>query len=141
VLGATVPCSFTGGPPSELGVGVVAFLFTVGLGEDFGIIIPSGAGLVGDEDTFFNRTGAPDGDGGRAILERVGYVVGEIVSVSNVTVETTFPVGSYVVLSTDPHSFFGLLNMEQKGSATSFATVHRNRSSNEPCLQPSPTMS
>jgi hypothetical protein len=137
-VGAAVPCSCTGGVyiPDELEEG--ALRNSVGLGDTFGTVIESGVGTIGDDDLFLEKTGTLDG--GRR-TESVGLIVGANGSVTTVTFETTFPVGSYVVLSTDPHSFNGSLNMEQNGSAISFATVQRNLSSKAPCLQPSSTIS
>ena len=77
--------------------------------------------------------GASDGD--RA-TKFVGFdVAAGNGSVSTVTVVTTLPVVSYVVLSTCPQLFCGSLNIEQNGTAISTDTTHCIRSSNVPCLQ------
>ena len=93
------------------------------------VILPSLLG-TGDALLLFGAS-----DGGRTTkFVGPGVATGNG-SASTVTVVTTLPVVSYVVLSTCPHSFRGSLKIEQNGSAISTDTTHCIRSSKVPSLQ------
>ena len=127
-VGSKVPSINTEGNPtgaSSEGVNVGFVTFAVGDVPGSTLIEPP----VGSSDTSL-LFGASDG-GKKTKFVGFDVATGNG-SASTVTLVTTLPVVSYVVLSTCPQLFWGSLKIEQNGSAISMDTTHCIRSSKVP---------